>query len=98
MLRNRLRVRKNPEYFKWTLGLNKSGLLARHHILKSVFGLKLNDLLIAMIPHKDHMEGHYPKIKGVEVPAEDFEGDLINALENIFDYCEFLQAKLKEKK
>ena len=87
ILRNRLKVRKNPQYLKWLSEKYKGQQLDRHHIISSVYGLKLNDLLIAMISHEEHMKGHY------KANTEDFEANLLDALENLFNYVEFLQEK-----
>ena len=87
MLRNRLKVRKNPQYLKW-LADKKTGL-DRDHVLESVHGLKLNDLLIDLVPHQRHIDKHY------QHGCEDFDSAFIRSLENVFDYVEYLQGKKK---
>ena len=84
-LRNRLRPRKSKKFLKWIKG--KYPHLDRDHILESVHGLKLNDYFISMKTHQDHMRKHY------KAGVEDFESDLVEALEHLQDYVEELEGK-----
>ena len=84
-LRNRLKPRKSKKYLSWMK--EKYPALDLDHILESVHGLKLNDYLISPKSHQAHMAKHY------KAGAEDFEGDLVTALENLQDYVEFLEGK-----
>jgi len=81
MLRHRLKTRKSRRYLKW-LAENKDKRKHGHHILGSTTALKLNDYLIAKVEPEAHLNNR-----------TDFEEDLINALENLFDYVEYLERK-----
>jgi len=83
-LRNRLKPRKSKRYLKWIK--EKYPNQDSDHILESVYGLKLNDFLISMKSHDRHMRKHYGKPED-----EDFESDLVEALEHIFDYIIYLE-------
>jgi hypothetical protein len=89
ILRNRLKVRKNPAYLRYLSEKYKGMGLHRDHFLESVHGLKLNDLLINMKTPEAHMKKHY------QAGAEDQEGDLIASIEELCDYVEYLQGKKK---
>ena len=90
-LKYRLKSRKNKEYIKWLKDVKPYGDL--QHILGSVHGKKLNDLLLAPIDHTRHME--YDS-KGYS--EEDFNEDFINSMENLFDYIEYLQEEVRRLK
>jgi hypothetical protein len=89
ILRNRLKVRKNPAYLRYLSEKYKGMGLQRDHLLESVHGLKLNDLLISMKKPEAHMKKHY------QAGAEDFESDLIASIDELCDYVEHLQGKNK---
>lgn len=90
ILKNRLKPRKNPAYLKYLSEKYAGRGLERDHLISSVMGLKLNDLLIDMKTPAEHQEKHY------KAGAEDFEGGLVNALENLFDYIENLQNRKRK--
>lgn len=83
LLRNRLKYRTNPDFLKWVK--EKHPNMDRHHIIGSRIGKKgrLNDLLICLKSHGQHMREHSQPI--------DFDEELIPAMELIFDYVEYLQ-------
>jgi len=87
-LRNQLKPRKrNIEYLDWR-AMKRSKSLEGHHILKSVKGMKkLNDMLIADISSGFHTEITY-KRAATELEQTEM---LVSALEDLFDYVEFLQ-------
>ena len=84
-LRNRLRPRKSKKFLRWIK--EKHPYLDAHHILASTFGLKYNDYLISVKTHQDHMRKHY------KAGVEDFESDLVEALEHLQDYIEELEGE-----
>jgi len=93
ILRNRLKPRENSEYIEHLHTLPKFRYLEADHILKSVIGKigKLNDLMIAMCDSQTHASKHYGN-------KREFTEDLIQSLENLFDYVEYLQKILKDAK
>ena len=74
----RLKPRENKEYLHW-LACYGDRKLDGHHIIG-----KRNDLLVAKIDHNEHMSR----------PNENFDEHLIDAIENLCDYIEFLQNKI----
>ncbi|MGE5681608.1 MAG: hypothetical protein ACM34K_12090 [Bacillota bacterium] len=58
------------------------------HLIGSMGALKLNDYLVVMRSREEHFRRHNNGF-------EDFNSDLATALENIFDYVEFLEQKVK---
>lgn len=93
ILRNRLRQRTNKQYVKWRAE-KKQGQTELHHIIKSFMGgKKQNDLLLAEILSEYHQEITYKR----EPSEPEFIDMLINSLENLFDYIEYLQNDNKPK-
>lgn len=76
-LRHRLKRRENRQYLEW-LAWSKDRRLDGHHIIG-----KRNDLLIAKIEHEEHLRN----------PYSDFDEHLVDALENLMDYVEYLQQE-----
>lgn len=89
IIRNRLKPRESKKYLRW-FGENKVKLGHAHHIAESVHGLKLNDLLLVDKDAESHNKIHY-----AYQSEDDFLNDFIQALENIFDYVEHLEANQK---
>ena len=98
ILRNRLKPRHNNNFVKWRAGRKVNKKYELHHWLESSMGgKKLNDYLLAEISEYLHKLLHYSKDKAKL--KEDNEIDfLIDSLENIFDYIEFLEQQLNEVK
>jgi len=88
LLRNRLKYRTNHEFLAWAKSVYPT--LDLDHILGSRIGRKgkLNDLLVAPKQHEQHMKDHSL--------GRDFDEDLIDAIELVLDYVEFLQNELKK--
>ena len=80
MLRHRLKTRKSRKYLQW-IAENKDVRKHGHHILGSTTALKLNDYLIAKVDPQAHLNRR-----------TDFAEDLLDALENLFDYVEYLEG------
>jgi hypothetical protein len=72
--------------------LKNSRGLDKDHILESVHGMKLNDFLIDIVTHSDHMKKHYPGAADGQTDDE-FTESLLRALENLFDYIEHLERQ-----
>lgn len=78
ILKNRLSIRKNPQYLQW---IAEFGDLSMHgdHICK-----KSMDLLIAKRKPSEHLYREY----------HDYTENYLQSLENLFNYVEYLQKKL----
>lgn len=83
MLRYRLQKRSNPEYLAW---FDKNKKIKKGNHKAHLIG-RGNDLLLVDKDFHEHIELEH--FEGIQ----DFETDLIEALENIFDYVEYLQQK-----
>lgn len=80
-LKTNLRKRENLDYLNWLADTNPHKV--GHHIIG-----KRNDLLIAKVSDLEHK-----KIHSATKDALSFEEQLVLALENIFDYVEYLQRR-----
>ena len=80
--KHRLRPRKNTEYLQYRR--SKANGKDVHHVLGSFLKLKLNDLLLVTRRREDH---DHSQAKSEEEKIE----DVLESLENLFDYVEFLQ-------
>ena len=90
ILRNRLKKRTNKKFVKWLVGQKSNANNEFHHILKSfVGGKKQNDLLLTEITREFHQEITYKR----EPTEDEFITMFIQALENIFDYIEYLESE-----
>ncbi len=93
ILRNQLRKRENPQYEKWwELHKHVRGInMDMHHLLASrIGGRKINSFLIDNVKHEDHINRlHY----GEGYLDGEFEQSFCQALNNVFDYIEYLQEK-----
>jgi len=89
ILRNRLKPRHGKKMLKW-LGEKTPDGYDSDHILESTFGLKLNDYLIDSKRHDLHLKKHYPK-PGEEETEDEFLESFLRALENLFDYVQWLE-------
>lgn len=78
-----LKPRESKAYMKWLA--ERDGSREGHHIIK-----KRNDFLIAKITSEQHKKVHY-----ATPDALDFETLLVNAMENLMDYTEYLEKKIK---
>lgn len=86
LLRNRLKYRTNHDFLKYAK--ERYPNLDLDHILGSRIGKKgkLNDLLVSPKEHYQHMRDH-------SLGRDDFDEDLISAMELLMDYVEYLQGK-----
>lgn len=90
ILRNRLKQRTNKNFSQWRFNNKKDCSNENHHILKSFLGgKKQNDYLQAEITQKLHNEITYKR----EATEEEFIEMLINSLEAVFDYIEYLEKR-----
>ena len=80
-LKDHLKKRDNRDFLQYLADVKP--YLVGHHIIG-----KRNDLLIAKITDADHK-----KVHNATSDAMFFEELLIDALENAFDYIEYLQKK-----
>ena len=90
ILRNRLKQRTNKEFVKWAAENKRNPNNEMHHIIKTFMGgKKQNDFLLAEINHDFHTEITYKR----EPTENEFIDMFIPALENLFNYIEYLQDK-----
>jgi hypothetical protein len=94
ILRNQLKTRHNRNYKVWfQLHRHRVGSHS-HHLLDSVMGKtgKLNDFFLVNVDADDHLN----RITyGDGYDEGEFEQYLAESLNDIFDYIEYLQEKLK---
>lgn len=82
-LRN-LPSRKSPKFMEWVK--RKHPDKQRHHLLGSMTGIKLNDLLLLPVTHEQHEKAERNKI--------DFCIDnLPQSLNLLFEYISYLEEK-----
>ena len=87
ILRNRLKVYKSKKYLKW-FGSNKVQIGHIHHILESVYGLKLNDYLLVDMSAEEHNRIHY-----AYQSEDDFLNDFIQSLNSLMEYVAYLETR-----
>ena len=81
LLKFNLKPRESKAYLKWLAERDQHR--EGHHIIK-----KRNDYLIAKITSEEHK-----KVHAATKDAPDFEQLLVNALENLMDYTEYLEKQ-----
>src|SRR5690606_8110010 len=93
ILRNRLNVVESKKYLKW-FSENEVKVGHAHHILESVFGKKLNDLLLVDEPAESHNNLHYGKGE----TEDEFLDRFIKSLNSLFRYIKYLENNGRQKR
>ena len=92
LLKNRLKKRTNKQAVKWFFENRRKYNHQLHHLLSSfVGGKKQNDLLLCNVTLKLHDDLHYHKEQITELDINEM---IIESLDNVFDYVEFLQNEV----
>ncbi len=93
LLKNRLKRRINKQYVKWWIENKRNPTNEGHHLLSSfVGGKKQNDLLMCNVNIGLHDKLHYHKELVTELETNEM---IIESLDSIFDYVEFLQKEVE---
>lgn len=95
-IKHRISRRKNKDFVEWFVYNKKNPNSEAHHLLGSdLGGKKCTDWLLVNVTSEMHKRIHYAKHSISPELENEF---LVQAIENLIDYAEYLQRELAGKR